>query len=353
MTIYRIDSENIIQLDKTSLTDARMKEKDLQNMLESNVEAIAPGTMVIDKEFNNWDNSHHRIDLLGINRDANLVVIELKREDGGYMELQALRYAAMISKITPEQLVKAHAKYLGKEKEEARRKILEFLELADFDLDKFGKDVKIILAFTDFSKSRELTTSVMWLNETYKLDICCMQIHPYRYNEKILLDIRQIIPLPEAGEYPIKVREWDRRAREARKSQKDFTKYDVTIAGEAYQNQNKRRMLFLLIAKALEKGATPDQVKGSIQGRGMFKIYDGELTAEQAREEIMKDDAGGTVAREDRYFLGESEIFHGGNKTYVLSNQWSGDQVLEVAENLKRMFPDLQIEYKEHKPNEV
>ena len=53
MTIYHIDSENLIQLDKTSLTDARMKEKDLQNMLESNVEAIAPGTMVIDKEFNN------------------------------------------------------------------------------------------------------------------------------------------------------------------------------------------------------------------------------------------------------------------------------------------------------------
>ena len=36
-----------------------------------------------------------RIDLLGNDRDTNLVIIELKRnDDSGHMELQAIRYAA-------------------------------------------------------------------------------------------------------------------------------------------------------------------------------------------------------------------------------------------------------------------
>jgi hypothetical protein len=46
-----------------------------------------------------WEDSSRSIDLLCIDKQANLVVIELKRtEDGGHMELQAIRYAAMVSK---------------------------------------------------------------------------------------------------------------------------------------------------------------------------------------------------------------------------------------------------------------
>ncbi len=52
---------------------------------------IAPDLLVVSEEFGEWDDSRRRIDLLAIDRDANLVVIELKRtEDGGHMELQAI-----------------------------------------------------------------------------------------------------------------------------------------------------------------------------------------------------------------------------------------------------------------------
>ena len=45
-------------------------------------------------------------------RDCRLVVVELKRtSDGGHMELQALRYAAMVSTMTFDQVVRAFAKY--------------------------------------------------------------------------------------------------------------------------------------------------------------------------------------------------------------------------------------------------
>ena len=46
---------------------------------------IAPETLVISEEFGEWEDSRRRIDLLGLDKDARLVVIELKRtEDGGH-----------------------------------------------------------------------------------------------------------------------------------------------------------------------------------------------------------------------------------------------------------------------------
>ena len=52
-------------------------------------------TLVISEEFGEWEESRRRIDLLGLDKDANLVVIELKRTEDG--ELQSIRYAAMVS----------------------------------------------------------------------------------------------------------------------------------------------------------------------------------------------------------------------------------------------------------------
>jgi RecB family endonuclease NucS len=50
------------------------------------VEIVAPDTLVVAEEFGEWEDSRRRIDLLGLDKDANLVVIELKRtEDGGHM----------------------------------------------------------------------------------------------------------------------------------------------------------------------------------------------------------------------------------------------------------------------------
>ncbi|VEB50939.1 membrane protein [Salmonella enterica subsp. enterica] len=65
------------------------------------IDIVAPGCLVISEEFSDWEDSRRRIDLLAIDKQANLVVIELKRDEiGAHMELQALRYAAMISTMS-------------------------------------------------------------------------------------------------------------------------------------------------------------------------------------------------------------------------------------------------------------
>lgn len=104
------DSLNPRSLDETSFNDERISEKDLQKMLRSNIGMIVenPDVMVIAEEFSNWQDASRRIDLLGIDQDANLIVVELKKTgDGAHMELQALRYAAMVSTMTFEHAVEA------------------------------------------------------------------------------------------------------------------------------------------------------------------------------------------------------------------------------------------------------
>ena len=62
---------------------------------------------------------------------------------------------------------------------------------------------RILLVSEDFSK--EVTTSVLWLNES-GLDIRCVRLRVYRHGDELLIDVDQVIPLPEAQDYLVRVR---------------------------------------------------------------------------------------------------------------------------------------------------
>ena len=99
-------------------------------MLRDQIDVVSPDTLVISEEYSRWDGSSRRIDLLGLDRDANLVVIELKRtHNGGHMELQALRYAAMVSAMTFEKAVDAYRELIEPFEPDIdpQARILEFL----------------------------------------------------------------------------------------------------------------------------------------------------------------------------------------------------------------------------------
>jgi RecB family endonuclease NucS len=107
MPIYEISASEVRALEETTFAaNGVLERQDLQRLLRDAVEVISPGTLVVSEEFSSWEDSGRRIDLLGIDSGANLVVIELKRtEDGGHMDLQAIRYAAMVSTMTFRRIV--------------------------------------------------------------------------------------------------------------------------------------------------------------------------------------------------------------------------------------------------------
>jgi hypothetical protein len=217
MALYEITSENLKSIPQTTFDQAGLLERaGLQQLLRKQIDAILPDTLMISEEFGDWEESKRRIDLLGLDKDANLVVIELKRtEDGGHMELQAIRYAAMVSKMTFDKAVEIYQSQLDRDNNsaDARTTILDFLRWDEPDLDSFAQEVRIVLVSANFSK--EVTTAVLWLNE-HELDIRCIRLTPYDDEGRIFLVAQQIIPLPEAAEYQIQIREKEQSERKER-----------------------------------------------------------------------------------------------------------------------------------------
>lgn len=217
MPIFEVTTTGIRRFSETTFSAAGIKERaDLQRLLRCQIDVISPDTLVIAEEFGDWDDSRRRIDLLGLDRDANLVVVELKRtEDGGHMELQAVRYAAMVSTMTFEKVVEVYAAYLRRSgtDADARSSLLEFLEWEEPDEDDFARDVRIVLASAEFSK--ELTTAVLWLND-HGIDVRCVRMQPYEDGARLLVDVQQVIPLPEAAAYQVQVRQKEQRGRQDR-----------------------------------------------------------------------------------------------------------------------------------------
>ena len=157
MPLYQITNDELSPLVSTSFQEENLWERrDLQRLLRANIEVIADDIMVIAEEFGEWSESGRRIDLLAIDKDANLVVIELKRtDDGGHMELQAIRYAAMVANMTWDQAKAAFQKYLTSNSMDldAESRMCEFLGWDSPREDDFAQNVRIVLASANFSKS--------------------------------------------------------------------------------------------------------------------------------------------------------------------------------------------------------
>ena len=137
--------------------------------------------------------------MLALDKKGSLVVIELKRvADGNHMELQAVRYAAMLSDLDMEDIIGIYAVYSDKDEATASREIKQFLE-SDLEI---SNTPRIVLVAPGFSK--EITTTVLWLN-TAGLDIQCIKVELYVLQQRYL-DLEQVIPLPAAADYQFKIR---------------------------------------------------------------------------------------------------------------------------------------------------
>jgi hypothetical protein len=248
MSLFKIADGQLYELSRTTFAiEELLERRDIQTALKKSISAIAPDCLVISEEFSYWQDSNRRIDLLAIDRSGSLVVIELKRDEkGAHMDLQALRYASMVSTMTFEKACQHYQDYLDKEVQgqDAKSIIIDFIELSEADIDDFGNDVKIILASADFSK--ELTTSVLWLRDK-GIDIKCVRLTPYKHGEEVLINAEQIIPIPEAEEYLVRFREKSNEQRAVSTNGRDYSTYQ-------YKDQiyNKRNLALAVLTDWVE-----------------------------------------------------------------------------------------------------
>ena len=269
MALYEMTGENLKEIRPQTFTKLGILERqNIQKAIRAHITAITPGvrTMVLAEEFGDWVGANRRIDLLCLDDQARLVVVELKRDNDGHMELQALRYAAMISTMRFDQAVEAHKKYLRSigAAEDAEQVIRAFLGVEEGNVALSDK-VRIILASADFST--ELTTTVLWLNKQ-RLDIRCVQMRPHEIADRVLIDIQQVIPLPEAEQYQVAVREKSLEQEAARESERDLTRYDLIIGDDLYPSLPKRRLIHAIVTEAFKQGVTLSAIESSVPWRG-------------------------------------------------------------------------------------
>lgn len=349
MAIYEISASKFHEIKTTSFVDAGLRERqDLQRLLRGQIEIVCPETLVIAEEFSQWEDSSRRIDLLGVDKNANLVVIELKRtEDGGHMDLQAIRYAAMVSAMTFERAVGVYADFLSQigSATDARSALLEFLDWDEPDEDRFAQDVRIALVSAEFSK--ELTTSVIWLNDR-GIDIRCIRIKPYDDNGRTLVDVQQVLPLPEAEDYQVRIKEKQQRERAARRFNPDFTKYDVTIAGQTHERLPKRLAIYTIVRHLIGRGHSPEEVAMVVPWRqkSMFRVTEGRLdSAMFVASQEAEAANGGRSFEQRRFYCEDGELFQNGDRTYAFTNQW-GTRCIEAIDSLIGAFPNEAISYR-------
>ena len=336
MRLYKMEKDKLSSLEDTSFRDEKIHERqDLQRLLKSNIKVIDANIMIISEEFSDWDYSRRSIDLLAIDKDANLVVIELKTtDDGGHMELQAIRYAAMVANMTWEQAKQAFSKYSQENGMDidAESEICNFLEWDGPKEDIFAQNVRIVLASADFSK--EIITSVLWLNER-DLDITCVRLSLHRLNSDLILSADQLIPLPEAESYQIKVKQKRLQERAARNPNGNRIFISVYYDNELYKESFIQADIGYFTVNLLkEKGLIDADVFAFLRedrscGHNLLKLL----------EEITD-----TEQKYKRYRLNREPEYYHDNQGYYIARNWGRNNIDGFIKRMQERFPKIKYE---------
>ena len=223
--MFLVDRPNnrLHRLDQMRFSDLHLHERShLQEWLVHMPNALGEKLLIIQKEFSGFDGTNERLDLLALDKDAQLVVIENKIDDSGRdVTWQALKYAAYVSSLTKSQIIDIYQQYLDRRPDggNAVQRICDFLEVEELDevVLNQGNDQRIMFVAGNFRK--EVTSTVLWLRE-HQIDARCFKVELYAHNDETFADIQPVIPTPEAADFMISMADKETEARSAQGAQR-------------------------------------------------------------------------------------------------------------------------------------
>lgn len=224
-------SNEIVQLVPKRFSDLGFTERGhLQEWIAKMPESLGEELLIIQKEFDGFDETRERLDLLALDKQGDLVVIENKLDDSGRdVVWQALKYASYCSSLSKSQIAEIYQAYLDQNGDDglgcadkagsnARERIVEFLGASDFDEVLMNEGVGQRLIFVAANFRREVTSTVMWLLEN-QIRLQCFKATPYQQGDQLFLTLDQIIPTPEEAEFRVGISEKKKEQKTAAKSQ--------------------------------------------------------------------------------------------------------------------------------------
>ena len=229
--MFQIDrsANRLRKLERTSFSEVGFREREhLQEWLATMPDALCEamsegedGLLIIQKEFDGFDGTRERLDLLALDRNGQLVVIENKLDDSGRdVVWQALKYAAYCSSLKKIEIVGIFQQYLDRHGGgDAAGTICEFLGEDTLDEVVLNDGISQRVVFIAANFRREVTATVLWLRE-HQIDARCIKVVPYRFGEEHFIDLQQVIPTPEAADYMIRMVEKDSEEKSAKGAQR-------------------------------------------------------------------------------------------------------------------------------------
>jgi alkylated DNA nucleotide flippase Atl1 len=210
-----------------TLADAGMREREhLQEWIVANPAILGDDIRIVTFEFDRWlsgsadSDPRDRLDVLGLDPSGTLVVAELKRDRAAAtVEMQALKYAAMVSRFTGETLAAAHAAHLTRQQGRsitAEEALAELEEHAGGELDPTVlRRPRIVLVASEFP--RTTTATCVWLSEMMGDDaVTLVRYQAYRAGSEVVVTTSQLWPIATVEDFTVSPRLVE--AREAARS---------------------------------------------------------------------------------------------------------------------------------------
>lgn len=237
--MFIVDSKNKTteEIKEISFKEVGLKErKDLQEWIANNPNMLGEDLLIIQKEFDGFNDTNERLDLLALDKDGNIVVIENKLDDSGRNVVwQSLKYAGYCSSLKKEDIRSIFQQYLSKigSNENAETLITDFLNKPDFSEVQLNQDLtqRIILVAKEFRK--EVTNTVIWARK-FGMKIQCIKVIPFMVGEQLIVDTDQIIPVKDIEDIMIG---YDEKSLENIKTKEDLANCQI------YRNEFWHKLL--------------------------------------------------------------------------------------------------------------
>jgi Domain of unknown function (DUF4268) len=236
--LFTVIGNTATRASSVSLVEAGLRERrDLQEWILTHPGILGEDIMVVTFEFDRWWASGSapadRLDVLGLGSDGRLVVAELKRDKApDTVEMQAVKYAAMASRFTPEALSSHHARFLSQRGEavsedEALQRLVT--HAGDLDIENLRRP-RIVIVAGEFPPV--VTATTVWLTEM-GLDITLVQVKAYRTAHETLIHVSQLFPVPDVEEFTVSPRQAEVKAvEERRRRQRDVGTTERLVAAQ-------------------------------------------------------------------------------------------------------------------------
>lgn len=208
--LYSVNGATVTPAKRLSLASAGLLERQhLQEWVLSHPEILGEDVLIITFEFDRWMTgagtpTWERLDVLALDRTGRLIVAELKRDVApDAVVVQALNYAAMVSRFNLDLLVEAYGARRGGELSTLELQE-ELREWAPALSDETLAPPRIVLVAEDFGAV--MRNTAMFLIEQ-GLDLRLVRVQLYRMaNQALALTASQLLPVPDTEEFMIRPR---------------------------------------------------------------------------------------------------------------------------------------------------